>query len=245
MRVSFRGLALRTGLTPGTPLFDRLQHAYSLWWPHGGARSFSQYGEDAVLMLLFPSGTGTYVDVCAGSPRQGSNTYALYRRGWHGTLIEPIPQHVRALKLLRPRDQVVEAACGEEQGHATLFEFRPYQFSTLDESAARRLIAEGRRLVARRNTPIRALRDLEVTARPQFASVLNIDTEGFESKVLRGIDWPTFTPSVILMEQPSGVRAVPCQDTRLLEERGYIFYAQLGLTGLYLHMDSGLMSADL
>lgn len=241
MRRSMREVAEGFGIAPGSPLFHRLQYAYSLVWPFHGFRSFSQYGEDAVLNALLPAGTGTYVDVGAGSPRQGSNTYSLYRRGWRGVLIEPLPHHARALRLMRPRDQVLRAACGATGGWATLYEFRPYQMSTLDPGIATQQIESGMALVRTTRTPVVPLRALGLSASPQDQSVLSIDTEGFEAAVLAGNDWGTFLPGAVLMEQGSPQIDTAGMNQAFLQDRGYVLSAQIGLTGLFLHKDSRLV----
>ncbi len=58
--------------------------------------SFSQFGEDAMLQSYLRDGPGFYVDVGSGSPTEGSNTYALYLRGWRGILIDPIASNANS-----------------------------------------------------------------------------------------------------------------------------------------------------
>ena len=43
----------------------------------GAQRSFSQHGEDILLHDLFSGSTGNYVDIGAGEPAMGSNTYSF------------------------------------------------------------------------------------------------------------------------------------------------------------------------
>ena len=50
--------------------------------------SFSQFGEDLVLLNYLKEPHGFYVDVGAHHPVQFSNTYLLHRRGWHGVNID-------------------------------------------------------------------------------------------------------------------------------------------------------------
>ena len=58
----------------------------------GTFRSYSQFGEDALVNSLFRNKKyGIYVDVGAYHPILYSNTYALYRRGWRGFAIDPNP----------------------------------------------------------------------------------------------------------------------------------------------------------
>jgi hypothetical protein len=52
--------------------------------------SYGQNSEDVVLWrALRDIGTGFYVDVGAGDPKEDSVTHAFYERGWSGINIEP------------------------------------------------------------------------------------------------------------------------------------------------------------
>jgi len=80
---------------------------------HGGYRKFySQFGEDVILLNLMGSGIGTYIDIGAGHPIRGSNTYALYRNGRSGILIDPILANVELARKRRPRDKALCALVG-------------------------------------------------------------------------------------------------------------------------------------
>ena len=47
--------------------------------------SYSQEGEDVMLLSIFPEKRdGFYVDVGAHRPKSFSNTQLFYRRGWRG-----------------------------------------------------------------------------------------------------------------------------------------------------------------
>ena len=65
--------------------------------------SYSQFGEDAVLQHLLKKSTGTFVDIGAYHPVLYSNTYAFYRRGWSGIVIDPNPRFKKLYRLFRPR----------------------------------------------------------------------------------------------------------------------------------------------
>ena len=61
--------------------------------------SYSSFGEDRlILKFLAKRPAGFYVDVGAHEPRDYSNTYALYRRGWRGLAIDPDPDSIAAFR---------------------------------------------------------------------------------------------------------------------------------------------------
>jgi hypothetical protein len=62
---------------------------------HKIERSRSSFGEDRVLVKFLPEVLGSYIDVGAGAPVRGSNTYLFYERGWRGITIDPIKSLVK------------------------------------------------------------------------------------------------------------------------------------------------------
>lgn len=79
--------------------------------------SYAQYGEDIFFMEFFKEKTsGFFVDVGAFHPRQFSNTYALYRRGWRGINIDGNPGSMNLFKTVRRGDVNVEALISDRPG---------------------------------------------------------------------------------------------------------------------------------
>ena len=60
----------------------------------GTQKTYSQHGGDILLFDLFSGMTGMYVDIGAGEPAKGSNTYSFYRSGWRGVCVDPILKNV-------------------------------------------------------------------------------------------------------------------------------------------------------
>ena len=73
---------------------------------------FSQFGEDEIMEPYFSELGGIFIDIGAGRPVRGSNTYKLYLRGWNGICVDPIRANTRLFKALRPRDQVLNILIG-------------------------------------------------------------------------------------------------------------------------------------
>ncbi|MDO8518314.1 MAG: SAM-dependent methyltransferase, partial [bacterium] len=70
-----------------------------------GYKTYAQFGEDWVLAELFTdTPRGRYVDVGAHHPKRYSNTYLLYKKGWHGVNIDPNPHTIELFAKARPGD---------------------------------------------------------------------------------------------------------------------------------------------
>ena len=152
----------------------------------------SQCEEDEVLARLIP-GDGAYVDIGAFHAEESSNTLSLYRRGWRGLLIDPLPMTWYGLMLHRPGDHVYPVACFNSDGTAsfrvcesvsTLRLDWPIQETDVIEVETRKL-----------STIMATFPEIRTRAR-----LLSIDVEGCESQVLASNDWETFRPEVIVVE---------------------------------------------
>lgn len=65
---------------------------------------------------VFEGRIGRHIDIGAGHPTQGSNTYGLYLRGWRGLLVEPLARFQPDIQRLRPEDSLRQALVGESPG---------------------------------------------------------------------------------------------------------------------------------
>lgn len=194
---------------------------------------WSQSGEDIILSELLPEKHGTYVDVGAAHPRLGSNTYFLYRRGWHGTLIEPNPESARSLRKARPRDRVVEAAAGSVPGTARFTVFRSDYLSSIDPAVAQERSDSGETIESILDVPVVALADLNLRVGPDRPCLLSIDCEGADLDVLRGNDWSSFHPRVICVEELATTLTQPSEIRQFLQGHGYLLHAHTGLSAIY------------
>ncbi len=204
-----------------------------------GSRSYSQFGEDRLLRTLFPESNGTYIDVGAGEPASGSNTYAFYQAGWSGILVDAVSRYERWARAVRPRDRFELAVCSSSGEEHEFYEFRQAQFSTLDGARAEQLVAAGRSLARTYRVPSVAIADLPVTCEPKDPCFFSIDVEGAEMTVLESIDWGRTTPAVICVEELILSLEKQSEVGRLLSNRGYRLEGRIGLSSIYVHAESG------
>src|SRR3989344_8600628 len=79
-----------------------------------GPNTYSQDGEDLIIKNLLHKKKGFYVDIGAHHPYRYSNTYLLYKSGWHGINIEPTPKSKKLFDRLRDRDINLQVAAGKK-----------------------------------------------------------------------------------------------------------------------------------
>ncbi len=197
---------------------------------------FGQNLEDAVLAKFLPEISGTYVDVGAGWPIRGSNTFYFYKLGWSGITVDPIKQNILLQRIFRPRDTQLNALLGVTPGTVDFFRFEPYEYSTSNYQVAQEVIAEKEvKLLNIDQLEIKRLDSLNLQCEPLQPAFLSIDVEGKDFEVLSSNDWINFTPRVICIETWSNRTDDELRINQLLENVGYLLIEKVSLSSVYVH----------
>ena len=174
--------------------------------PDGTKFSFAQFGEDLVATGLLASigvEKPTYMDVGAYEPIRSNNTYAFYRTGARGLLVEPNVALTSKLQRKRTGDTVLVAGIGiDDSPAADYYVLSDDELNTFDKDQAERLTRETTtKLLKVVKMPLvninRAMAEHFGGAAPDF---LSIDIEGLDFAVLKTLDFARFRPKVICIE---------------------------------------------
>ena len=188
----------------------------------GVRSSYGQFGEDAILQTLLKAQNGFFVDVGAFDPILYSNTYALYRRGWSGIVIDPNTALRPLYRIFRRRDTFVGAAIGES-GEGTYFRFKDASYNTFSAEDAKKWQKErGLTLLGTQRVPFRSLKSIVEEYGIGKIDLMNIDVEGMGLAVLRSYDWAV-RPRVIAIEDSEFDSDFPARNRiySFLREKGY------------------------
>ena len=191
-------------LNPAVRLAARIVRTLARLLDPYGKTSYAQEGEDLLLGRIFATQEdGFYVDVGAHHPLRFSNTYLLYRQGWHGINIDAMPGSMKSFRRLRPRDINIESAVALEDTCLTYHVFRERALNTFDEALARQYVESGLPRVSTLEVRVRPLADLLSEHLPvsQRIDLLTIDVEGLDLDVLKSNDWTRFRPRVLIVEE--------------------------------------------
>jgi FkbM family methyltransferase len=176
-----------------------------------------------IINELFVENSGTYVDIGAYLPRQGSNTYQLYQRGWSGLVIDPFDlAHV--YKEVRPRDVYLRTAIGNKKETRSFYVWEKcYELASFNSDWANRIESPKIIYQVDVDTLENVLKDYP-TIRSK-CSFCSIDVEGFEKEVIEGINFSTFQPKIIVVESVSFRTKNSTHQAweRLLYDVGYLF----------------------
>tara|TARA_B100000963_G_C22589961_1_gene654993 strand:+ start:943 stop:1695 length:753 start_codon:yes stop_codon:yes gene_type:complete len=162
-------------------------------------KSFSQGSMDLILEHIFKNKRdGFYVDVGCQHPIKNNNTYLLYRRGWTGLNIDLDSVNIELFNFFRRNDNNVKSAVSDKIENAKLFYYHQKSpINTLDEKISSKHNAKiEKEINIQTNTLTNILDNYSI----KKIDLLTIDVEGFELKVLKGLNFNKYNPSVIIVE---------------------------------------------
>ena len=211
-------------------------------------RSYSQQAEDVRLARVFRGkADGFYIDVGAAHPVHDSVTKHFYDAGWTGIDIEPSAAAAELMRQDRPRNLVLELACSDADGDATLYDSDVMGWATLDADMAAHVRSVRTAGAKPRRVPVRTLASLcaEHVTRP--IDFLKVDVEGHEAAVLRGADFTRWRPAVVVVEATKPHTTEPTHDEweGILTRAGYVFAAFDGINRFYVPADRDDLRAAL
>ncbi len=225
---------LKSMLLRAPALYEKVQGIRDGQWLRAAhaSGSYAQHGEDQALLGLLQSQPSKlpYLDVGCNHPFKLSNTYLLYRQGWRGLCVDPLPRFAPLYRRWRPEDHFTNLAVGETAGELPFYEFESDVLSTLDSTLAQQYQAQGYRLRSRSAVRIARLDTvLEESGLQGPLSLLSIDIEGHELPALRSLDLTRWQPQLVCLEVATadGKRSVDA--VQYLQAQGYGIALDLGL----------------
>ena len=168
--------------------------------------SYSQFGEDLLVRSHFADfdhSSGRFIDVGAFHPFIFSNTMLLSKLGWRGINIDCDPVKIERFEKLRSRDANICAAVADAGRHMILLQY-PQGTNTriADFGATNLLSACGEEPL--KVIPIEATTLTDVIEQSNFRGqhfhYLNVDCEGQDLCVLKGLDFSRYSPDLITVE---------------------------------------------
>lgn len=214
---------------------------HCLTWDMFLVFSWSQEGEDLILIRLLEPGkrTGFYVDIGAHHPKRFSNTYAFYKKGWHGINIDAMPGSMELFDRQRPRDINLEVPIAVEQKQLTYFQFNEPALNTFSkELATSRDGLRTYKIVSTQEIqafPLKSILNQHIDP-DQSIDFMSIDVEGLDLEVIQSNDWSQYRPKVILIELLKGPLSSIDQDPIyiFLKNKKYYLYAKTVNTAFFV-----------
>ena len=168
--------------------------------------SFSQNGEDLMVWNTFRYLNilkGVYVDAGAYDPLDISNTLILYKRGWRGINIDFSKAKIERFRRLRPDDHNVVACLSDSTREVQIAHYGASNTDRIIPPGLLEYVSPlGEKPISTRFIQATTLRNIIATSpfKPEEINYLNIDCEGHDLRVLRGLDLNWCRPNIITIE---------------------------------------------
>jgi FkbM family methyltransferase len=222
-------LALLKKILP-IPLKNILRRVRDLYqWDIYYQKSWSQEGEDLILSRYFENlnANGFYVDVGAHHPLRFSNTFKLYKQGWHGINIDAMPGSMDMFNKLRPRDINIEMAVSESKQLLTYCAFNEPALNGFSSELTKLRDGHGNnKIIFKKDLETSTLEEIldQYMPKGQKIDFLSVDVEGLDFSVLKSNNWAKYAPKLIAIE------ILGSTIDELLENEVTIFLGQFGYT---------------
>ena len=195
-------------------------------------KSYAMDGEDLVIADYFKNKQkGFYVDVGCYHPIHRNNTFLLYKKGWNGINIDIHSFSIELFEYLRPNDLNYNFAISDKKEIINMyFQKELSQLSTIDFDQAKKTLQgpiKEKKIQSYSLDEVFKFSNLE----NKKIDLLDIDVEGADFKVLKGLSFEMTNPELICVE---------IHDKNLKESETYKFLINLNYeliwSGVFSHI---------
>lgn len=206
--------------------------------------SYAQEGEDIIICNLLERLNKrriSFCDIGANEPYLFNNTYLLERifQINRGVLIEPNPLLAKRIASERPNSVCVN--CGvTDTGNEEILKFFVMNANTLS-SFSREEVNEyekiGYKIESEESIVCRDINDILGKYFDGDVDVMSIDTEGFDLRILRKLDFEKYRPLILCVETcgfNSGKDEDGLEIIQYMKQMGYIVYADTFINTIFV-----------
>lgn len=210
-------------------------------------KSYSQSGEDTICAYIInflgiPMNQVTYLDLGANHAKDMSNSYYFYQKGARGVLVEANPELIPELQEYRRGDLILNKAIAiDEKKEIEFYSLNGDGLSTISYEAAQHACRVNPDIYIKSKYTIETV-TINKILKDYFKhtpTILSIDLEGIEEKVIEQIDFEEHRPLIIILEnipyRPYLV--IEMKQDKLLDfmkQNDYVEYAFTGINSLYV-----------
>jgi|688.fasta_scaffold54324_3 FkbM family methyltransferase len=168
-------------------------------------KKYAQHDEEDFLKSYFNE-KGFVVEIGAADGITNSNSRMLIESGWGGLLIEPNIINFKKLESLYNQNNTVNClncGCSDEEGELTLFvdhNDEYHQISTFSEQQKINCISLYNCTFSEQKISVRKAMNLFEEFNINKIDFLSIDTETYDTKVIKGIDFEKVDIDLICVE---------------------------------------------
>ena len=157
--------------------------------------------EDTAILNYFKDRkNGFYVDVGCYHPIHRNNTHLLHMQNWSGVNVDTSQFSINLFNFMRPKDLNYNCAISDKNENTKLFYQKELSQLSTTEKGQAEIVFQGNI----KEKEIKAFTLDEILSRDRYKNskidLLDIDVEGADLKVLRGLSFEKFKPELVCVE---------------------------------------------
>ena len=209
--------------------------------------SYSQCGEDKIIEFLLSymgeKNIGvSYLDIGCNDYKNLSNSYALYKKGIRGVLIDANPVYLDEIKIYRPEDIVLNCGIGAKNSEKMKF----YILNTPGlDSFDLESIKEAQRqtpwieIVDEIEVPVYTLDEIYEKYFASVPTIVSLDVEGLEMDILKSTNFEKYRPYIFIIETIEYREKISLTNKRndiidFMQKNDYVEYAFTGVNSIFI-----------
>ncbi len=166
-------------------------------------KSYSDvFGEDLFVNNYFrDNSSGLYVDIGCNQPKINSLTFSLFDKGWSGINIDISSRCIKLYNFFRKKDLNFNISIGAEDKLVNSYIFyENCTMNTVDDNFKDFTFKSVKKKPEIHKIKQKTLNQILEKNNIKKIDYLNIDVEGYETKVIKGFDLKKYCPSLVSIE---------------------------------------------
>ena len=209
--------------------------------------SYSQTGEDKIiefiLSYLGEKNIGlSYLDIGCNDYKNLSNSYALYRKGVRGVLIDANPIYIDEIKIYRPEDIVLNCGIGAKNSEKMKFYILntpgldSFDLESIEEAKRQTPWIE---IVDEIEVPVYTLDEIYEKYFASVPTIVSLDVEGLEMDILKSTNFEKYRPYIFIIETIEYREKISVTNKRndiieFMLRNDYVEYAFTGVNSIFI-----------
>lgn len=169
---------------------------------------------------------GFFLDIAATDGVRKNNTYVLEKYfGWTGICIEPNPHFFE--KLQKNRGCIVNDSILSDKKETVNFRIDNGELGGIIANDTDNKYKEGAEIISKQTKTLTEI--LQQYDAPKEIDYFSLDVEGAEERIIRSLDFDTYTFKCLTIERPTPLI------NKILFENGYLFVKNHRFDSFYIH----------
>ena len=182
-------------------LFKSIYFLYHRYLKKSYKKSYSYGGVDLLINHFFRNKKkGIYLDIGCYHPIEGSNTYKLFKKGWHGINIDLDSHSINLFNSFRPNDENLQIAVSDSNSSVELFSHHTHSaVQTINaKTGNERYGNDFKRRIIKSNDLNTIIEESKFSRKK--IDFISIDVEGHEYEILKNFNFKKYQPSIFAIE---------------------------------------------